>query len=89
MNQILRAIFNAQCASTEDGRTLPLQANLPEKAIVFLRTLPHYEDLPLPKSAAGRREMRVRRMMNVPQSRIAAFRKMRADERPPHWHVDF
>jgi predicted O-methyltransferase YrrM len=59
------------------------------KALAFLRTLPHYEELPLPESIAGRREMRIRRMMNVPQSRITAFRKVRTDGRPPHWYVEF
>jgi len=59
------------------------------KVLSLLRTYPFYEEVPLPTDIAGRRELRLRRMMNVLPARIVAFRKTGPDMRPSHWYVDF
>jgi predicted O-methyltransferase YrrM len=60
-----------------------------QKLAAYMDGLEFYERLPLPDEFEKRREVRVRRMRNVPPTRLVAYRKTGADERGPYWFKEF
>lgn len=60
-----------------------------QKLLAHIATYPSYEPLPLPDAVQKHHIVRLRRMMNVPMTRLAGFRKVSVDDRSWDWHQDF
>lgn len=60
-----------------------------QKLCAYICGYPCYRELPFPAEFLQRREVRVRRMMQSPLSRLIAFQKTAEDTRPWNWYHEF
>ncbi len=59
------------------------------KLLAYIASYPCYQALPIPATFQQHRAIRVRRMMQTPETRIAGFKKIDADKRDWRWYHEF
>lgn len=90
-DQVMMEVYFLNRMLTPGGLLVFDDVHLPalQRVLAFVATLPAYRRLPIPDARRKARPARVRRLMGVPEYRLAGVLKVAEDERDwDHW-VDF